>query len=80
MGQEQLETWWAGLTDDERAHLMDVAFEPTMDRLTLALVDTLPGLPRLRGSFGGVPLPERMPEPLRPFVRQRRNERDAAAR
>ena len=58
---------------------MDVAHQPTMDTMTAALVDTLPGLPRFRGSFGGVPLPERLPEPLRSFVKARRNDRDAAA-
>jgi len=76
--EDQLEAWWAGRTDEERTHLLDVVFQPTMDTLTVALVDTLAGLPRMRGSFGGAPFPERMPEPLRSFVKQRRNERDAA--
>jgi hypothetical protein len=76
--EEQLESWWSARSDEERTHLMDVAFEPTMDIRTVTMVDTLAGLPRLRGSFGGAPFPERMPEPLRTFVRARRNERDAA--
>jgi hypothetical protein len=78
VSQEQLEAWWAGLTDADRTLLIDHAYEPTMNSKTLALVDTLAGLPRVRGSFGGAPFPERIPEPLRTFVKARRNERDAA--
>ena len=52
-----LDTWWSARSDDERAHLMDVsAIQPTMDQRPEALVATLPGLPRMRGSFGGAPL------------------------
>jgi hypothetical protein len=78
--EEQLGAWWADLTDDDRTLLMDVGLEPTMHSGVVTLVDTLSGLPRLRGSFGGTPFPERMPEPLRVFVMARRNERNAAKR
>ncbi len=75
--EAELDAWWSARSDDERAHLMDVsAIQPTMDPRTEALVATLPGLPRMRGSFGGAPFPERLPEPLRTYVRHRRNERD----
>ncbi len=78
VSQEQLEAWWAGLTDADRTLLIDQAYEPTMNSKTVAVVDTLPGLRRVRGSFGGAPFPERIPEPMRTFVRALRNERDAA--
>jgi hypothetical protein len=80
VSEDDIESWWLSLTDEERTHLMDVAFQPTMDTMTVALVDRLPGLPRMRGSFGGAPFPERMPEPLRSYVKQHRHQRDEASR
>ena len=78
--EQALDEWWAGLTDAERTHLMDVgAYQGMMDATTDALVARLPGVRRLQGSFGGNAFPERMPEPPRAYVRQQKYLRDEAA-
>jgi hypothetical protein len=70
--REDIERWWDQLPEEDREHLRTVGGVQVMNPTTLRIIDTLPGLKRIRGTFQGVPLPEAMPEPLRSFVREKK--------
>jgi hypothetical protein len=70
--REDVERWWEGLSEEDRVHLATVGDLVTMSPKTERIIETLPGLPRMKGSFQGLRLPEPMPEPVRSFVREHR--------
>jgi hypothetical protein len=69
-----LQVWWARLDDAERQHFLDVWQGRPFSTETKALLDRVPvpGLVRVRGSFGGRDFEEYMPDRLREFIRARR--------
>lgn len=72
--EERLRAWWAGLDESQRNYMLNVWQGRPMPTEARALLDGLPGLTRIRGSFGGVAFDEYMPHPVKAFIRDRRDE------
>jgi hypothetical protein len=69
-----LEQWWSELVEADRQHMLNAWQGRPLDQVTRTILDRVPGLPRIRGSFAGRELEEYMPPAVKEFIARKRAE------